>query len=306
MKDIPHTPVLLNEVLASFQTIQPGNFVDCTLGYAGHSFAMLQSYPNIGLIGIDRDDEALEFSAKRLEAFANRTTLLKGSFSQRLQDINFSRVTGVLADFGVSSLQLDKTERGFNFESDTLDMRMDQSASLSAFDVVNHYPQEMLEKIFKEFGEVREFRKVASLIVNQRAKQPIASNKELAALISSAVSKKGKIHPATLYFQAIRIEVNKELEEIVSLLDILEQKKPKNTLIALITFHSLEDRLVKRRFKQWSKSCICPSNAMRCSCGNNNHLGSELSRKPIVASKEEIAKNPRSRSAKLRVFQFKA
>ena len=301
----PHIPVLLNEVLDSFKDVQDGTFVDCTLGYAGHSYEILKRYNNLSLIGIDRDDEALEFSKKKLAPFENRVKLLKGSFSKKVQEIDFSNVKALLADFGVSSLQLDKEDRGFRFDSKTLDMRMDQSSSFSAKDVVNGYSQDKLEKILREYGEVKEAKRVASEIVKQRALKPIESSQELAEIVSKVVYKKGKIHPATLVFQAIRIEVNQELEEIVSLLDTLEQKKPSSTIVSIITFHSLEDRLVKQRFREWSKKCICPPEFMRCECGGDNNLGKELNKKPIIATKEEIKLNPRSRSAKLRVFKFK-
>lgn len=302
---VPHIPVLLDEVVNGFKDIKDGSFIDCTLGYAGHSYHMLKNYPHINLIGIDRDNEALTFSKKRLAEFKDRVTLLKGSFSERLKDIDFNRVSGLLADFGVSSLQLDKADRGFRFDSKILDMRMDQSSPISAKDIVNSYPQVELERIFKEYGETREHKRVAKEIVKYRQNKTIESNLELANIITNVVKKGGKIHPATLYFQAIRIEVNSELDEINKLLDILELKKPKGAIVGLITFHSLEDRLVKKRFKKWSKKCICPPDIMRCSCGNNNNLGIELNKKPIIATKEEIKQNPRSRSAKLRFFKFK-
>lgn len=305
MNNSPHIPVLLNEVIDSFKDIKSGYLVDCTLGYGGHSYELLKKYNNINLIGIDRDDEALNFSKKKLEPFKDRVTLLKGSFSKKLKEIDFSKVTGLLADFGVSSLQLDKANRGFSFDSQTLDMRMDQSSSFSAKELINSYPLEKLEKIFREFGEVKEAKRVAQKIIEYREKKPILSSIELANIVSSVIKKKGKIHPATLVFQAIRIEVNQELEEINALLDILQEQRPKGAIISLITFHSLEDRLVKQRFKKWSKKCICPPDIMRCSCGNNNNLGIELNKKPIVASSDEIKQNPRSRSAKLRVFKFK-
>jgi len=301
----PHIPVLLQEVLNAFKDIKDGIFVDCTLGYAGHSLEILKSHNNISLVGIDRDDEALNFSAKRLENYKERVKFLKGSFSKRVKDIDFNNLSALLADFGVSSLQLDKADRGFRFDSQTLDMRMDQNSPFSAYDVVNSYPQDKLEKIFREFGEIKEAKRVASQIIQERSKKPIESNLELSDIVSKVLYNKGKIHPATLVFQAIRIEVNQELDEIVSLLDTLEKEQPKGAIIAIITFHSLEDRLVKQRFKKWSKSCICPSDFMRCECGNNNNLGKEVNRKPIIASKEEIKQNPRSRSAKLRVFKFK-
>ena len=285
--EIPHTPVLLNEVLDSFQKIKQGYFVDCTVGYGGHSNAMLKTYKDIELIGIDRDSEALEFSAKRLKQFSNKITFYKGTFANIFQTIQESPIVGILADFGVSSLQLDKLDRGFGFESEVLDMRMDFTATLSAYDVVNGYSQDRLEYILKEYGEVRSYRKIAGAIIEARGQKTIQSAKELANIICKVIPKGGRIHPATLPFQAIRIEVNSELQEIESLLDILETKAKNNELkgaiVSLITFHSLEDRLVKNRYKRWAKSCICDSYAMRCSCGKNHELGKILNKKPIIA-----------------------
>lgn len=309
MNNIPHIPVLLDEVLDGFSTIKEGYFVDCTLGYAGHSEAMLKQYEQIKHIGIDRDDEALAFSKKRLEAFGGRSKLYKGTFANTLPTLKEQPIRGVLADFGVSSLQLDKMDRGFSFESETLDMRMDAGASLSAYEVVNDYPQDKLEYILNHYGEVRSYRKVAAAIVQARSKQPIKSGKELSEIICTVIPRGGKIHPATLSFQGIRIEVNNELGEIEGLLEVLESKykagELDGTIVSLITFHSLEDRLVKNRYKAWATKCICDPQAMRCTCGKNNDLGKMLVRKPIVATKKELKVNARSRSAKLRTFIFK-
>ncbi len=305
----PHTPVLLDEVLDGFSNIQEGYFVDCTLGYAGHSEAMLSRYAHIKHIGIDRDDEALSFSKARLAPFMERSKLYKGTFATILPQLEESPITGVLADFGVSSLQLDKMERGFSFESERLDMRMDTQAELLAYGVVNEYAQDRLEYILNHYGEVRSYKKVAAAIVEARSIKPIESGKELSEIICRVIPRRGKIHPATLPFQAIRIEVNNELGEIERLLDTLEQKyregELEGTIVSLITFHSLEDRLVKSRYKAWAKQCICDPEAMRCSCGKEHHLGKMLVRKPIVATKKELKVNTRSRSAKLRTFIFK-
>ena len=300
----PHIPVLLDGVLKCFADLESGSFVDCTLGYAGHSFALLQKHPRLKLIGIDRDSEALQFSSKRLAPYKSRVKLIQGSFSEIFPTLREENIVGVLADFGVSSLQLDKVERGFSFQSERLDMRMDPDNPLSAFEVVNSYSQEKLEKVFREYGEIREAKKVASAIVRQRALKDIESGKELAKIAIDNLPKKGKIHPGTLLFQAIRIEVNNELGEIVSLLDTLEAMQPAGATIALITFHSLEDRLVKQRFKKWAQNCICPPEAMRCTCGNNHALGRILTNKPLTADSKELKVNPRSRSAKLRCFRF--
>jgi 16S rRNA (cytosine1402-N4)-methyltransferase len=302
--NIPHIPVLLDEVLDSFKELDRGFIVDCTLGYAGHSSSILKKHQNINLIGIDQDQEALDFSAKRLEDVKDRTTLYKGRFSTVFPSLNEKPIMGVLADFGVSSLQLDKKERGFSFNSKNLDMRMDSSASLSAYDVVNSYTRDKLEYIFNHYGEIKNYKKLTNAILEARVISPIESATKLSDIALEVLYKGGKIHPATLMFQAIRIEVNDELGEIEGLLDGLEDKKPSGAVVSLITFHSLEDRLVKNRFKQWASRCICDPHAIRCSCGNNNSIGKMVKRKPITASKDELKINPRSRSAKLRSFKF--
>ena len=305
----PHIPVLLQEVLLGFKNIKSGYFVDCTLGYAGHSTAILERYEHLKHIGIDRDDEALAFSKDRLSIFKEKSKLYKGTFSTIFPILQESPIVGVLADFGVSSLQLDKMERGFSFASDNLDMRMDSTAELSAYEVVNEYDQEKLEYILNHYGEVRSYKRVASAIIEARSQKSIESAKELSDIICSVVPKGGKIHPATLSFQGIRIEVNAELYEIEALLDALEERAKnrelEDTIVSLITFHSLEDRLVKNRYKKWATECICDANAMRCTCGKNNALGKMLVRKPITATKDELKVNARSRSAKLRTFIFK-
>jgi len=300
----PHVPVLLDEVLESFSTVDEGYFVDCTLGYAGHSSEILAKYAHLKHVGIDRDDEALVFSKERLEPFSERSTLYKGTFANVVPTLSETPVMALLADFGVSSLQLDKKSRGFSFTSETLDMRMDASAPLSAYEVVNEYSKDKLEYIFDSYGEVKSYRKLAAAVVEARIIAPIKSAKELSEIAKTVIPSGGKIHPATLMFQAIRIEVNNELGEIEGLLDAIEEKHYKEEVVSLITFHSLEDRLVKNRFKKWASACICDPQAMRCTCGKNNALGKALSRKPIIASKEELKINPRSRSAKLRSFRF--
>ncbi|MEY3089940.1 MAG: hypothetical protein RL113_256 [Pseudomonadota bacterium] len=302
--EIPHIPVLLEAVLESFKDVGEGYFVDCTLGYAGHSSEILKRYETLKHIGIDRDDEALAFSAKRLAPYDTRSQLYKGTFAKVFPTLTQEPIVAVLADFGVSSLQLDKLERGFSFESETLDMRMDASATLSAFEVVNHYSQERLEYILNHYGEVKPFKKVALAIVEARSKGSIASAKHLSELVKQVIPAGGKIHPATLVFQAIRIEVNNELGEIEGLLDALEQKHFKGEVVSLISFHSLEDRLVKNRFKKWAQACICDPHAMRCTCGKTHALGKALSSKPVSATSQELKLNPRSRSAKLRSFRF--
>ena len=303
--ETPHIPVLLDEVLESFKDVGEGYFVDCTLGYAGHSSEMLAKYADLKHIGIDRDDEALAFSKKRLEPYVGRSRLYKGTFANIFPTLTETPIMAVLADFGVSSLQLDKKERGFSFTSETLDMRMDASSDLSAYEVVNVYSKDKLEYIFDAYGEVRPYKRLASAVVEARTKAPITSAKELSQIAIDTLGIHGKIHPATLMFQAIRIEVNNELGEIEGLLDALEKKHTKGEVVSLISFHSLEDRLVKNRFKKWTQACICDPQAMRCTCGKNHAIGKAFSSKPVTATKAELKVNPRSRSAKLRSFRFK-
>ena len=298
--NIPHIPVLYKETLEAFISINDGYIIDCTTGFAGHSSGLLSSNENVKLICNDQDDEALAFSKKRLEDFSSRVIFNKGNFEHVIDTFKDYEIRGVLADIGVSSLQLDKLERGFGFESDTLDMRMNQNQALDAATVVNTYSQDELERVFKECGEVREYKKVASLIVNNR---PFTSAKEISELLSKKMSK-GKIHPATLPFQGIRIEVNDELGVLERLFESLENAKFENCIVAIISFHSLEDRIVKNYFKKWTKSCICPSGIFRCECGNNHALGKIITKKPIIPTNEEIKQNPRSRSSKLRIFKF--
>lgn len=305
MKESPHIPVLLHEVLELFADIgdAPGVLIDCTVGYGGHTAALLEAHPGLEIVGIDRDDTALAFCAERFAAGGRSVRLRKGAFSQVLPTLTDEPVVGILADFGVSSLQLDEAERGFGFASQALDMRMDPQSMTDAGTVVNRYSPVELERILRDYGEVRGYRKVARAIVDARERKSFQSARELAELVERILPR-GKTHPATQVFQAIRIAVNDELGEIRRLLDLLESWRPGGAVVALISFHSLEDRLVKQRFKQWEKSCICPPEAPRCRCGNDHALGRILTKKPIVAAPEEIRKNSRSRSAKLRAFRF--
>lgn len=300
MQNIPHIPVLYNEVLDCFKDINKGYIIDCTTGYAGHSSGLLNQNSSVKLICNDQDDEALNFSKNRLKDFENRVEFNKGNFENIIKKFENYPIRGVLADIGVSSLQLDKLDRGFSFNSENLDMRMNQNQSLDASTVINSYSQLELENIFKEYGEIREYKKIASLIVQNR---PFYGAKELAEFFYNKLPK-GKIHPATLIFQAIRIEVNDELGVLDRLFKSMEEAKLKDCIVAIISFHSLEDRVVKNYFKKWSENCICPKDAFRCECGKNHALGKIITKKPIIATNIEIKQNPRSRSAKLRVFRF--
>ncbi len=307
MQNIPHVPVLYREVIAAFENIESGIIIDCTMGYGGHSSMILEANPNIKLIAIDQDQTAIDFSSERLAKFGDRVSIRKGRFSnvikEILEEVDASEIKGLLADIGVSSLQLDQKERGFSYESENLDMRMDKGASLTAEIVVNEYTQEELENIILEYGELRNYKKLASQIVQNR---PFTSAKELSQTLKKDLPRGKNIHPATLLMQAIRIEVNDELGELKSLLSSLENAGLTEARIAIISFHSLEDRIVKQEFKKWSESCICPSEAFRCECGNNHSLGKVITRKPLMAKEDEIQENIRSRSAKMRVFQMES
>ncbi len=298
--NIPHIPVLLNETLNLFSIMnEDGYFIDCTLGFGGHSEAILERFPKIKLIGIDQDIEAMEFAKKRLSRFSDRVEFINKRASLALSELNNLKISGILADIGVSSYQLDNEKRGFTFESDELDMRMNINQELSAKDVINFYSRDELERIIKNYGECRRYKKVVNQIISKR---PLNSNRELADILGQ-IGIKDKKDLAKI-FQAIRIEVNNELNELEKILENSKKIAKNGTILGIITFHSLEDRIVKNTFKEWAKSCICPPEAIRCECGNNNEVGKILTKRPITASKEEIKNNPRSRSAKLRGFQF--
>ena len=306
MQNIPHIPVLYREVIQAFSGCREGIIVDCTMGYGGHSSMLLEANPSIRLVGIDQDETAIRFSTERLAPFGERVQIRQGRFSKVLAEIvaevGAENIRGVLADIGVSSLQLDEKTRGFSFESETLDMRMDPSAPLNAETVVNTYSEAELERILREYGEIPNAGKVARAIT---AGRPFASAKALAETVRPFAPRGKKIHPATLVMQAIRIEVNDELGELQRLLDVCENACFPDAVIGIVSFHSLEDRIVKQRFAQWSRNCICPPEAMRCTCGNNHAIGQARPKKPVTAQDDELKQNPRSRSAKLRIFEMK-
>ncbi len=300
-----HQSVLLQEVLQVFAPLEEGVLIDCTLGLGGHSKALLSQKSHLKLIGIDKDKHAQEIAKERLKAFEGRYHILSGGFAKRFKEAletHGEQIKGVLVDLGVSSLQLDDDDRGFNFHSPTLDMRMDLESELNAQKVINSYSVVALEKIFKDYGEIKEYKKIAHHIVERRAKKPFKDAKDLSDFLSS-LSKNKKIHPATLVFQAIRIEVNHELEELKAFLQ--DARNLKGAILCVISFHSLEDALVKNAFKDYAKNCICDALSFKCTCSNNHALGEILTKKPITPSPEEIKRNRRSRSAKMRAFQFK-
>ncbi len=307
--EFKHISVLLNETIDSLCIKPDGIYADGTLGGGGHSFEIASRLAQNGrLIGIDRDTDALEAASKRLASF-NNVTYVHSNFSEIksiLQNENIPHIDGAVIDLGVSSYQLDKSERGFSYMEDApLDMRMDRSASLSAYDVVNTYSEEELTRIFFEYGEEKFSKKIAKLICEQRQIQNIETTLELVDIIKKAIpvnSRQKGSHPAKRVFQAIRIEVNSELEPLKkSLADFFDCLSPGGRL-SVISFHSLEDRIVKQTFQSFAKGCTCPKDFPICVCGNKPR-GKVITTKPILPSEEEITYNKRSKSAKLRVCE---
>ncbi len=296
----PHLSVLKGEVVEAFEGVAIKTFFDGTLGAGGHAEAILQAHPEIELyLGCDRDPQAHELARKRLEPWGKKVELIRGSYSELerfLDERKIDCIEGFLIDIGVSSMQLDQRERGFSFKGDgPLDMRMDPSAELTAEEIVNHYPQKELERIFWEYGEERQSRRAAEAIIQARKRRPIRSTAELVEVVKP-VLKWGKIHPATLIFQALRIVVNDELGELEKGLDAAMRRCSPGGRVAVISFHSLEDRIVKHRLKE---------NEYRVQKRTGESSGQMriLTKKPICPTEEECSANPRSRSAKLRVAE---
>ena len=256
------------------------------------------------MIACDQDEEAIKFSSERLKKFGQRAQIFKSKFSEILSKIEQTQIRGILADIGVSSLQLDKNERGFGLKSENLDMRMDAQAKISAYDVVNSYSARELERIFEGYGELPSPAKFAAKIVEARQNGEIKSAERLAQIIGLKGVTGRSVSAATLAFQAIRIEVNNELGELQNLLQSIEDSQIDECVVAIIGFHSLEDRIVKNKFKQWAQSCICPPQALKCTCGGDNALGKIVSKKAITPSAAEVKANPRSSCAKMRIFKI--
>lgn len=306
---LKHYPVLKNELIDGFMW-QGGALLDCTLGFGGHTLAFLQANKDTKIYAFDRDASAINMAKERLKEYKN-IDFYHNTFANALDslgDENIKHLRGIIADIGVSSMQLDDAKRGFGFESMALDMRMDIDSQLDAQKVLNTYSQMQLEEIFRIYGEIRQSKKLAQLIVEERKKKPFSSCYEFSSLLKRYMPNIGGLHPATLAFQAVRIEVNDELAQLRSLLQNIEKYFSKGMLkhckIGIISFHSLEDRIIKQYFKKWSKSCVCTQESYKCECGNNNAMGKILTKKPIKPTLEEIAKNKRSRSAKLRIFEL--
>ncbi|MBQ7767997.1 MAG: 16S rRNA (cytosine(1402)-N(4))-methyltransferase RsmH [Oscillospiraceae bacterium] len=309
MKDFHHISVLLEECLEGLNIKPDGIYVDGTLGGAGHSSHIVQRLTTGRLIGIDRDPVALEASGKRLEPYKDRVTLVHSNFcemKQVMEELGISGVDGILLDLGVSSPQLDDGERGFSYMADApLDMRMNSQDKLSAYEVVNTWSQEELKRILFDYGEERYAPRIASAICRRREEKTIETTLELVDVIRSAMPPQAlreKQHPAKRSFQAIRIAVNDELGSVEKAMrDAIPLLNPGGRL-AVITFHSLEDRIVKNAMAEAAKGCTCPPNFPVCVCGKKPAV-KLISRKPIVATDEELEANPRSRSAKLRVCE---
>ncbi len=312
MDGFRHIPVLLNETIELLNIKEDGIYIDGTIGGGGHSFEIAKLLrPEKGgrLIGLDQDDAAIRAATSKLTPFSCLLTVERSNFVNMkavTDSLGIKKVNGILLDLGVSSYQLDSRERGFSYMDDApLDMRMDRRESLSACEVVNEYPLKELTRILREYGEERYAGKIASNIIKAREKGSIKSTFELRDIVEATIPMKVKKtggHPAKRTFQAIRIEVNRELKVLSDSLDMMTDLLSPGGRLAIITFHSLEDRIVKQGFKKNENPCICPPDFPVCVCGRVSK-GRVITRKPVVPSEEEMRENPRSKSAKLRVFE---
>lgn len=308
-KKFEHIPVLLKESIEGLNIKSNGIYVDGTLGGAGHSLEILKNINSEGLlIGIDRDEEALEVAKERLKKYKN-VILIKDNhdnIEKILQDLNIEKVDGILLDLGVSSYQIDEKTRGFSYIGDAqLDMRMDKSQSISAKDIVNEYSQDRLANIIFDYGEEKYSKQIAKNICEYRKNKQIETTRELVNIIEKSVPVHVKYkdgHPAKKTFQAIRIEVNNELEPLYNTVISCINKLNIGGRLCIITFHSLEDRIVKRAYNNCLGKCTCPSDLPYCVC-NKKKLGKLINKKPIVPSEKEVEYNSRSKSAKLRIFE---
>ncbi len=304
---IYHEPVLKEKVIEYLITDASGTYVDATVGTGGHAEAILESLNLNGkLIGIDRDNDSLEIAREKLGRFGKRAQFFNQSYShlpEILQDQNLNKINGVLFDLGISSYQLDNPDRGFSHSAEgSLDMRFNREEGKRATEVVNEYPVEELARIFKEYGEERFSKKIAQAIVQKRKIKKIESTKELRDIVKSLLYTKRDIKPLSRIFQALRIEVNDELSELKKGLDAGIEALAQGARACVISYHSLEDRIVKNKFSELAKGCICPPNFPVCTCGKEKEL-KILTRKPVIPDEKEIEENPRARSAKLRVAE---
>ena len=311
--EFKHYSVLRDETIEELHIKPDGIYVDGTLGGAGHSYEICKRLSDKGrLIGIDQDEDAIAAASKRLEEFKDRVTIVRSNYSDMknvLRELGIEKVDGIVLDLGVSSLQLDTPERGFTYRSEDapLDMRMDNRNLLTAKDIVNTYSEMELFRIIRDYGEDRFAKNIAKHIVKAREKNSINTTGELNEIIRAAIPQKVRAtggHPSKRTYQAIRIELNHELDVLQDNLDDMIDLLNDQGRICIITFHSLEDRIVKSNFKKNENPCTCPSNFPVCVCGNKSK-GHVVTRKPILPSDEELEVNSRSKSAKLRVFEKK-
>lgn len=308
--EFKHKSVLLDETIAGLDIKPDGIYVDGTLGGAGHAVKVCEKLSAKGrFIGIDQDQDAIIAANERLREFGDRITVIRSNYCyavKELKERGIEQVDGILLDLGVSSYQLDNPDRGFTYRVDApLDMRMDQRSSLTASDIVNGYEEKELYRIIRDYGEDKFAKNIAKHIVSARAKKPIETTGELTAIIRQSIPMKIQAaggHPAKRTFQAIRIELNHELEVLRDSLDEMVDILSDRGRICIITFHSLEDRIVKNAFRKNENPCTCPKNFPVCVCGRKPK-GKVITRKPILPSAQEMEENPRAKSAKLRIFQ---
>ncbi len=308
--DFKHYSVLLPETIEQLHIKEDGIYVDGTLGGGGHSYEIAKRLTTGRLIGIDQDYDALEAAGERLRPFADRVTLVHSNYEamvERVHELGIDKVDGILLDLGVSSFQLDTPERGFSYmvEDAPLDMRMDQDNPMTAADIVNDYSEEDLYRIIRDYGEDRFAKNIAKNIVKERQKERITRAGQLNQIIERSIPKKLQVtggHPAKRTYQAIRIELNRELDVLEQNLDAFIDLLAEDGRICIITFHSLEDRIVKNTFKKNQNPCTCPKDFPVCVCRKKSK-GRVITRKPILPSEKELEENTRSRSAKLRVFE---
>lgn len=309
--EFKHKSILLNECIENLNIKKDGIYVDGTLGGGGHSYSILKALDNTGLlIGIDRDKDAINAATDRLKVFNNFKTVHDNNSNiiEILKKLNISKIDGMLLDLGVSSYQLDEADRGFSYMHNAkLDMRMNREDKFCAYDVVNKYQEERLISIFKEYGEERYSKSIARNICEKRKEKSIETTFELVDIIKSSMPAKAlneKQHPAKRVFQAIRIEVNEELTRLKQTIKDIVSVLNTNGRLDIITFHSLEDKIVKHTFEELEGRCTCPKNFPVCVCGYVSY-GKIITKKPIVCKEDELKENPRARSAKLRVFEKK-
>ena len=308
--EFKHKSVLLYETVDQLNIKPDGIYVDGTLGGGGHSYEIASRLSDKGrLIGIDQDEDAIKAASERLKPFMVRVTLVRNNYCNMdkvLDELSIDKVDGIMLDLGVSSYQLDTAERGFTYNVDAkLDMRMDQRQEVTARDIVNDYSEYDLYRIIRDYGEDRFAKNIAKHIVAARQKKPIETTFELNEIIKAAIPMKVRAtggHPSKRTYQAIRIELNRELEVLENSIDMMIDRLNKGGRLCIITFHSLEDRIVKVRYKNNENPCTCPPSFPTCVCGKKSK-GKVITRKPIIPSEEELEENSRSKSSKLRVFE---